>query len=94
MENMPSLTKAKKEGIKTGGDFLRWKYEERSTFYAFFYVLTESDNVRNILSVRTRFRMMCYETKNPHGRSRGDGAPSENRTPDTMIKSHVLYRLS
>ena len=22
------------------------------------------------------------------------GAPAENRTPDTMIKSHVLYRLS
>ena len=34
------------------------------------------------------------KTEQPQGRSVFFGAPAENRTPDTLIKSQVLYQLS
>ena len=43
--------------------------------------------------------IFCADKNRPHKKEKTAvqavfGAPSESRTPDTMIKSHVLYLLS
>ena len=55
--------------------------------------------LRECVTVATRRGIQLYKesaTKEalPNGNAPFVGDPSETRTPDPMIKSHVLYRLS